>query len=69
MKNIKYTTEMVSCCPLCQHEEFLISGNNEKFICAQCGFTTNQLSQVQVALPHGKTKINRYIHATQETVH
>ncbi|EKO3575002.1 hypothetical protein M6B40_000653 [Vibrio metschnikovii] len=37
----------IDACPLCQHDEFFISQNGEKFFCAQCGFHTHQLQQIQ----------------------
>ncbi|EOB4245539.1 MULTISPECIES: hypothetical protein [Vibrio] len=37
----------IDACPLCQHDEFFISQNGEKFFCAQCGFHTHQLPQIQ----------------------
>ncbi|GHW85131.1 hypothetical protein VCSRO199_2521 [Vibrio cholerae] len=29
--------ETIDCCPLCQHDEFFISADKEKFYCAKCG--------------------------------
>ncbi|WP_083796254.1 hypothetical protein [Vibrio sp. AND4] len=34
-------------CPLCQCDEYLISSDGEKFICATCGFHTNKLTSIQ----------------------
>ncbi|MFA0570800.1 MAG: hypothetical protein ACPG5L_02460 [Vibrio gallaecicus] len=33
-------------CPLCQHDEYFISENGEKFTCGSCGFHTKQFSQI-----------------------
>ncbi|KAA8679658.1 hypothetical protein F4W18_05380 [Vibrio gigantis] len=41
-------------CPLCQHDEYLLSESGEKFTCASCGFHTKQFSKV-VSLQLGST--------------
>ncbi len=33
-------------CPLCQHDEYLLSTSGEKFTCASCGFHTKQFSKI-----------------------
>ncbi|MGB1973221.1 MAG: hypothetical protein ACPHQD_04150 [Vibrio toranzoniae] len=33
-------------CPLCQHDEYLLSESGEKFTCASCGFHTKQFSKI-----------------------
>ncbi|BCK12169.1 hypothetical protein VCSRO207_3269 [Vibrio cholerae] len=42
--------ETIDCCPLCQHDEFFISADKEKFYCAKCGFHTNTLTSIQPML-------------------
>ncbi|HAS6347140.1 hypothetical protein LZU85_04150 [Vibrio sp. IRLE0018] len=34
-------------CPLCQHDEYFISSDGEKFTCASCGFHTKSLSAIR----------------------
>ncbi|WP_102339181.1 hypothetical protein [Vibrio lentus] len=41
-------------CPLCQHDEYLLSESGEKFTCASCGFHTKQFSKI-VSLQIGTT--------------
>ncbi|KAB0300768.1 hypothetical protein F2Z80_16760 [Vibrio fortis] len=33
-------------CPLCQHDEYLLSNCGEKFTCAACGFHTKQFTKI-----------------------
>ncbi|GHX43639.1 hypothetical protein VCSRO205_3061 [Vibrio cholerae] len=37
--------ETIDCCPLCQHDEFFISADKEKFYCAKCGFSHQHSDQ------------------------
>lgn len=37
-------------CPLCQHDEYLISQDEERFICGSCGFKTHQFQTIQAHL-------------------
>ncbi|EKO3535064.1 hypothetical protein K1L80_004747 [Vibrio fluvialis] len=37
-------------CPLCQHDEYFVSQDGEKFICGQCGFKTDHLKSIQMQL-------------------
>ncbi len=38
--------ETIDCCPLCQHDEFFISADKEKFYCAKYGFHINTLTSI-----------------------
>lgn len=49
-KTTTATPFSLDCCPLCQHEEYLISQDGEKFICQQCGFKTEHLKSIQLLL-------------------
>ncbi len=69
MKNRECADKMIKCCPLCQSDEFLISDNDEKFICGHCGFITNQLSEVHAQVSPPDVKYGRYIHLAQSTMH
>ncbi|WP_104210911.1 MULTISPECIES: hypothetical protein [Vibrio] len=50
-------------CPLCQHDEYLLSESGEKFTCASCGFHTKQFSKI-VSLQIGTTppKLQSSVH-------
>ncbi|MEI2564561.1 transcription initiation factor TFIIIB [Vibrio metoecus] len=55
--------ETIECCPLCQHDEFFISADKEKFFCAQCGFHTNTLTSIQPMLAAKANHLgNRFVH-------
>ncbi|AUB85915.1 transcription initiation factor TFIIIB [Vibrio anguillarum] len=70
MKNINKTLEKIDCCPLCQHDEYFISTNNEKFICAQCGFKTDHLQNVQQMIGvHTALISHKHIHCLANNVH
>ncbi|WP_428813989.1 hypothetical protein [Vibrio makurazakiensis] len=45
MKNKEIAPDEITC-PLCQHDEYLISESGEKFTCASCGFHTKQFSSI-----------------------
>ncbi|MGL4827778.1 MAG: transcription initiation factor TFIIIB [Vibrio sp.] len=57
----------IECCPLCQHDEFLISADKEKFFCGQCGFHTNSLTSIQPMLAARANLNNRYVHLGVKT--
>ncbi|QXC55993.1 transcription initiation factor TFIIIB [Vibrio mimicus] len=54
--------ESIECCPLCQHDEFFISADKEKFFCGQCGFHTNSLTSIQPMLAARANLSNRFVH-------
>ncbi|NOH85409.1 hypothetical protein FCV43_15850 [Vibrio genomosp. F6] len=33
-------------CPLCHHDEYLLSESGEKFTCGSCGFHTKQFKSI-----------------------
>ncbi|WP_394250454.1 hypothetical protein [Vibrio profundi] len=45
MKNTNTAPNTLTC-PLCQHDEYLISESGEKFTCASCGFHTEHLTLI-----------------------
>lgn len=56
------TEETIDCCPLCQHDEFFISADKEKFYCAKCGFHTNTLTSIQPMLAAKANLTHRFVH-------
>ncbi|KQH88047.1 hypothetical protein J0676_09235 [Vibrio sp. Vb2880] len=60
----------LDCCPLCQHDEYLMSEDGEKFICGQCGFKTDHLKsiQLQLMLLHHSSALHR-THSLRPTMH
>ncbi len=69
MKNRECDDKMIDCCPLCQCDEFLISENEDKFICMQCGFYTQELGEVHTQISSPQIKAERYVHVARSTVH
>ncbi len=53
--------ETIDCCPLCQHDEFFISADKEKFYCAKCGFHTNTLTSIQPMLAAKANLTHRFV--------
>ncbi|MBW3696218.1 hypothetical protein EK599_10950 [Vibrio sp. T187] len=45
MKNTKTAPNNITC-PLCQHDEYMISESGEKFTCASCGFHTKHFTSI-----------------------
>lgn len=54
--------ETIEHCPLCQHDEFFISADKEKFYCAKCGFHTKTLTSIQPMLAANANYSNRFVH-------
>ncbi|HFQ5580724.1 hypothetical protein [Vibrio vulnificus] len=57
-------------CPLCQHDEYFISGDGEKFTCASCGFHTMNFSAIR-CLQMAPIYQNRpaYVHSISNSCH
>lgn len=70
MKHINLKQEEIDCCPLCQHDEYLISDNQEKFICGQCGFRTDNLQSVRKMIATHAVSISyKHTHSSAHNVH
>jgi len=69
MKNRECEMNTTNCCPLCRGEEYLISENGEKFICATCGYSTSQLTSIKAAIYREITQTSQYMHISDNTLH
>ncbi|WP_428776039.1 hypothetical protein [Vibrio sp.] len=63
------TTEFPLCCPLCESDEFLISEQGDKMLCARCGSFLDNLQQMEACLHkvHSLTP-STFIHTTPVNV-